>query len=296
MNSSIIRRQPTGDRQRWGRSRAAVAGASFAAATVLVSVTGSVTGSVPANASALATSSQPAAVTSYTVTVSTRSGRLGKYLTGTSGRTLYVWLADPNKKSVCTGKCATIWWPVLGRAKAAGEVAQSALGTIVRADGRTQVTYHGRPLYYFSGDKSRGSTAGQGSNRFGARWYAVSSAGTPIKLAPKPVTITTTTGVLGTYLTDAAGRTLYLWEADRKGRSACGGACAAAWPPVVGLPRAAGAVAPAGLGTSTRSDGKQQVTYDGHPLYYFSFETGAGSTAGQGSAGFGAYWWVVSPA
>ena len=50
------------------------------------------------------------------------------------------------------------------------------------------------------------------------------------------------------------------------------------------------------LGTITRSDGTKQVTYDGHPLYYFAGDSGAGMASGQGSDGFGAKWWLVSPA
>ncbi|MDQ1727775.1 MAG: hypothetical protein QOK14_1820, partial [Frankiaceae bacterium] len=65
---------------------------------------------------------------------------------------------------------------------------------------------------------------------------------------------------------------------------------------VLGLPRATGGVVAAGLGTRTRSDGKLQVTYYGHPLYMFAYDTVIGATDGQGSQGFGAYWWVVSPA
>ena len=279
---------------RWGTraARAVTAGVTVMATSVVLSVTGDASG----NAVPLRASTAPViAAASSTVTVSTRSGRLGKYLTGRNGRTLYIWMADPLRQSVCTGQCARVWLPLVGRARGAGEVSTAALGTIVRAGGKRQVTYHGHPLYYFIGDASRGSTAGQGSSGFGAKWWAVTSAGTPIKAAPKPVTITTRTAALGTYLTDGAGRTLYLWEADPKGRSICGRACASAWPPVLGLPRAAGEVTQTGLATATRSDGKQQVTYDGHPLYYFSYDTAAGSMAGQGSLAFGNYWWVVSP-
>ena len=108
-------------------------------------------------------------------------------------------MADPKRKSMCTGQCARVWLPVLGRAKGAGEVSPAALETIVRAGGKSQVTYHGHPLYYFIGDASRGFTAGQGSSGFGAKCRAVTSAGTPIKAAPKPVKITTTAVAFGNY-------------------------------------------------------------------------------------------------
>jgi len=79
--------------------------------------------------------------------------------------------------------------------------------------------------------------------------------------------------------------------------SACTGACAGAWPPVTttGTATASGSAKASDLGTITRSDGSKQVTYDGHPLYYFSGDSGPGTATGQGSDGFGAKWWLVAP-
>ncbi|HWI75421.1 MAG TPA: hypothetical protein VNT55_25895 [Baekduia sp.] len=110
-------------------------------------------------------------------------------------------------------------------------------------------------------------------------------------------TVRTATDSLGTYLVDGAGRTLYLWEADTSSRSTCTGACADAWPPLTatGTPKATGGVRQSLLGTSARSDGTREVTYDGHPLYFFAGDTSAGQTNGQGSPQFGASWWVVAP-
>ncbi|MFZ0387433.1 MAG: hypothetical protein WAL22_17355 [Solirubrobacteraceae bacterium] len=100
----------------------------------------------------------------------------------------------------------------------------------------------------------------------------------------------------GTFLTGAGGRALYLWVADAKGMSSCSGACAKAWPPLTtkGAPIASGSVKASQLGTIKRSDGTEQVTYDGHPLYYFEGDPKAGTTTGQGSDAFGAKWWLVS--
>jgi predicted lipoprotein with Yx(FWY)xxD motif len=91
---------------------------------------------------------------------------------------------------------------------------------------------------------------------------------------------------------------VYLWVADTTGKSACSGSCAQAWPPVVtpGKPSAGSGVNAADLGTITRADGSTQVTYKGHPLYYYVGDTKAGTTAGQGSPQFGAKWWLVGPA
>ena len=111
-------------------------------------------------------------------------------------------------------------------------------------------------------------------------------------------TVEAKAGAAGDYLTDAAGRTLYLWAADTSTTSACAGSCASAWPPLTttGAPQAGTGVQTSLLGTSTRSDGTTQVTYAGHPLYYFVKDTAPGDTMGQGSNGFGALWWEVTPA
>ena len=108
----------------------------------------------------------------------------------------------------------------------------------------------------------------------------------------------TKTSSLGTFLVDANGRTLYLWDADHGSKSTCSGACAQAWPPVTttGTPKASGAVKASLLGTTKRADGSSEVTYAGHPLYTFAGDTQPGQTTGQGSNGFGAPWWVVTPA
>jgi len=117
--------------------------------------------------------------------------------------------------------------------------------------------------------------------------------------SPRPASVVgTKTTSLGTFLVDAKGRALYLWDADHGSMSACSGACAQAWPPLtaIGTPKASGQVKSSLLGTTKRADGSREVTYDGHPLYYFEGDTTPGQTTGQGNDGFGAPWWVVSPA
>jgi len=115
--------------------------------------------------------------------------------------------------------------------------------------------------------------------------------------AASGVTVKTAKGSGGTYLAGPNGRALYLWLADSGGKSACMGACAKAWPPLLtkGNPTAGSGVAASDLGTTMRTDGTEQVTYKGHPLYYFVADTSAGSTKGQGSDSFGAKWWLVAP-
>jgi predicted lipoprotein with Yx(FWY)xxD motif len=109
--------------------------------------------------------------------------------------------------------------------------------------------------------------------------------------------ITTRSGSAGSFLTNSAGRAIYLWVKDPKNDSVCSGACAGAWPPVIasGTVTASGAALASDLGTITRSDGSKQVTYDGHPLYYFVGDSGPGTVSGQGSDSFGAKWWLVAP-
>ena len=99
------------------------------------------------------------------------------------------------------------------------------------------------------------------------------------------------------FLTDSAGRALYQFGSDTKTMSTCSGACATAWPPltVTGAPTAGAGATAADLATISRSDGTKQVTYAGHPLYYFSGDKAAGQINGEGSTAFGASWYVVSP-
>ena len=117
--------------------------------------------------------------------------------------------------------------------------------------------------------------------------------------SPRPASVVATkTSPLGTFLVDAKGRALYLWDADHGANSACSGPCAQAWPPLTTTttPKASGAVKASLLGTTKRADGSREVTYDGHPLYYYEGDTMPGQTTGQGSDSFGSPWWVVSPA
>src|SRR3954463_11926135 len=116
-------------------------------------------------------------------TVKTRHGKLGTFLVGTNGHTLYLFEKDKTKKSTCSGDCATAWPPLLttGKPKAAGKAKKSLLGTTKRSDGKTQVTYKGHPLYYFVQDKKAGDTTGEGVDGFGGEWYVVGTNGKKIE-------------------------------------------------------------------------------------------------------------------
>jgi predicted lipoprotein with Yx(FWY)xxD motif len=107
----------------------------------------------------------------------------------------------------------------------------------------------------------------------------------------------TASGAHGVYVTGASGRALYLWVADNHRMSNCSGECAKAWPPLItqGTPVAGHGATAGDLGTITRANGSKQVTYNGHPLYYYVADTSAGMTTGQDNNSFGAKWWLVAP-
>src|SRR5260221_6430822 len=102
---------------------------------------------------------------------------------------------------------------------------------------------------------------------------------------------------LGTLLTDGQGRTLYLFEKDQPGTSACTGACLSAWPAftVTGSLVGGPDVSMSMLSTIRRPDGGVEVAYNGHPLYHYAGDSNPGDTNGQGLNQFGAEWYVVSP-
>ncbi len=102
---------------------------------------------------------------------------------------------------------------------------------------------------------------------------------------------------LGQILTDSNGNTVYVFDKDTNGKSACSGSCAGVWPPVTtsGSPKAGQGVIASKLGTTKRSDGSTQVTYAGHPLYTYTSDTSPGDTTGNGINSFGALWHAVLP-
>jgi predicted lipoprotein with Yx(FWY)xxD motif len=116
--------------------------------------------------------------------------------------------------------------------------------------------------------------------------------------AVKGTTVKTAKSRFGKIIVDGRGRTLYLFEKDRRGHSACSGTCATYWPPLLTTAKqVAGTGAKKSLlGTIRRANGKKQVTYGGHPLYRYVQDKKPGQITGQDSHFFGASWYVVSPA
>jgi predicted lipoprotein with Yx(FWY)xxD motif len=143
-----------------------------------------------------------------------------------------------------------------------------------------------------------GSSAGGYAT--GAAPPTTGAAAAPSATTPPSATATTialANSKLGQILVDSAGRSLYLFEADTNTTSTCTSAgCVAEWPPLTatGTPQVGTGLAANRLGTTTRADGQQQVTYSGHPLYYFAGDTQPGVTAGQGLNDNGGLWYVVN--
>ena len=109
--------------------------------------------------------------------------------------------------------------------------------------------------------------------------------------------VATASSGLGQFLVDGAGRTLYLFEADKGTSSTCYDACSQAWPPLLttGWPTAGTGANAAELGTTTRKNGTVEVTYHGHPLYHYVADTAVGDMNGQSLNQFGAKWYVLAP-
>jgi predicted lipoprotein with Yx(FWY)xxD motif len=113
----------------------------------------------------------------------------------------------------------------------------------------------------------------------------------------RPAAVASGSSALGHIIVDSRGHALYLFEKDRRGSSACSGACLVYWPPLLtsGTPTAIKGAERTLLGSIRRGDGTRQVTYAGHPLYRFFGDTKRGQTNGEGLKDFGAAWYVLMP-
>jgi predicted lipoprotein with Yx(FWY)xxD motif len=157
-------------------------GGAAAVAVVALVVAGCGSSSSSSSASSAASAAPASSPSASGLSITTASGSHGTYLIGPSGRALYLWVADSNDKSVCSGACVKAWPPLItkGSPVAAHGVDASDLGTITRAGGVKQVTYKGHPLYSFIEDSSAGMTNGEGNDGFGAKWWLVSPSGSAI--------------------------------------------------------------------------------------------------------------------
>jgi predicted lipoprotein with Yx(FWY)xxD motif len=126
---------------------------------------------------------------------------------------------------------------------------------------------------------------------------ALNGSAAPTSAATGAARISAANSTLGRIVVDGSARTLYLFEKDTNGHSACYGPCATYWPPLLskGQPVAGPGATQSLLGTIQRADGSNQVTYAGHPLYTYINDTKPGQTTGEGSQLFGAGWDALSP-
>jgi predicted lipoprotein with Yx(FWY)xxD motif len=146
-----------------------------------------------------------------------------------------------------------------------------------------------------SSKKSSSATPTAAASTAAAAAPASAAAGSGAAAPAGAATVSAQTGALGNYLTDGSGKSLYLYTPDTSTTSTCYGQCIAFWPALetTGAPKAGTGADASMLGTSKRTDGTTQVTYNGHPLYYYKGDKAAGDTSGQGKAGT---WYLVTPA
>jgi predicted lipoprotein with Yx(FWY)xxD motif len=149
-----------------------------------------------------------------------------------------------------------------------------------------------------SGSTSAGTSSGSSASSSGRYGSSSSTPSTSTQAASGVATIAVRTTPLGRILVDGRGMTLYLFEKDTGMMSTCNGSCAKFWPPVttMGAAKAGSGLDAGKFGTTARPDGETEVTYNGHPLYYYAGDKQPGDTTGQGLNAFGALWYVLSPA
>ena len=211
----------------------------------------------------------------------TTSATFGQVLTDSAGKTLYFFSVDASGNSGCTGGCLAAW-PVFYKAspKLDSGLTATDFGVITRTDGSQQTTYKGWPLYYFAQDAVAGDIKGDG---VGSVWfvakpdYTIMLAEGPLKgkdgnfydsthtVSPTPVNYV--------YVTDAYGRTLYSFSADKNGvnnYTTSNATTNAYWPiyQVSAVQRVPSIIDPSSLAIITVF-GQTQLTFKGWPLYYF---------------------------
>ena len=148
----------------------------------------------------------------------------------------------------------------------------------------------------YSGQSSSTGSAG-GTSSYASTSASTSAGGAAAARQGGATVSVAKNSKLGKILVGKNGLSLYLFEADTNGKSACSSACTQVWPPLTGQgkPAAGKGVSASKLGTITRKDGSTQVTYNGHPLYRYAPDSKPGDTKGQGLKQFGAEWYVLSP-
>jgi predicted lipoprotein with Yx(FWY)xxD motif len=242
------------------------------------------------------------------------TAEFGEILVGNEGMTLYMFAIDGPNQSNCDEDCLVLWPPLLteGNPTLGAGVDPDLVGTAETVDGSLMVTYNQMPLYFWIQDQQPGDTTGQG---FGEVWFVVSPEGEPIgmdepaamtepeveteaeevEMAEEEADLEVASDTrFGDILVDRDGMTLYMFMRDEPNVSNCTGACLDTWPPLVieDEPVLGEGVDPDLIGSAELEDGRQIVTYNGMPLYYYVQDNEPGDFNGQG---FGSVWFVVSP-
>ncbi|MEU3056316.1 SCO0930 family lipoprotein [Streptomyces griseus] len=233
------------------------------------------------------------------------SKKLGKVLTDSEGFTLYRFDKDTANppKSACEGECAKVW-PVVaaGNATAAAGTDADLLGEVSRADGTSQLTVDGWPMYRYAKDTAPGQVNGQG---VGGTWFAAApdgkkaaknadSEGAAEPADPAGLSVRKDPE-LGDIVVDGRGMTVYRFTKDSAWpmKTACTGDCLKKWPVVAPMAKnAVDGVTTKGFVTFDRPDGIKQQTIDCWPIYTFAGDAKPGDTNGQGVGGT---WYAVSP-
>jgi predicted lipoprotein with Yx(FWY)xxD motif len=227
----------------------------------------------------------------------------GEILVDREGMTLYMFTVDEPNQSNCDEGCLQAWPPLLaeGDVEAGDGVDPTLIGTGTMLDGRSIVTYNEMPLYYWAGDTQPGDTNGQGVNDV---WFVVSpqgemideeiSSSAPVENNDAVMVNVANHSQYGKILVDGKGMTLYMFTKDGPDQSNCADGCLAAWPPLLasGEVQVGDDVDGALLGTADLADGRQIVTYNQMPLYYWAGDTKPGNSSGQN---VNEVWFVVSP-
>jgi len=209
--------------------------------------------------------------------------------------TLYIFKNDPPGQTACTEGCLENWPALLvpSGEPSAGAGVGGQLSLLTRPEGVSQVMHNNLPLYYFAGDQAPGDVNGQG---VGDVWFAATPAPDAggEGAAAAPTVSVADNPQLGQILVDSAGMTLYIFNKDAPGQTACTESCLENWPALLvtsGAP-SAGAGAGGQLGVLTRPEGGTQVTYNNQPLYYFAGDQAPGDINGQG---IGNAWFAAVP-
>ena len=247
------------------------------------------------------------------------SATLGNYLTDANGNTLYFFARDIDGTNTCTSATCNPLWPIYYEAnvKAPKGLNSSDFVTKNTPDGRPQTTYKGWPLYYYapaaSGVNTREAPGLTGGNAIGGIWHVVNPAYN-VLLASKNVEDKTTHVVSSkTFLVDGQGRTLYYFAKDNSSPTTqptnCTGGCATIWPALyLSAPVAPSSLKTTDFATITReastasgpygnSTGtREQLTYKGHPLYYYAGDNATrGHAEGHNLDDSGDKWYVAAP-